>query len=206
MGRVKLKMKRLENIYKRSAGDLLEKNIRDPEEDLVVCILTESSNVSLLFGYCFSAQTIEELSNHSKLLQSQLSEIHKRLSYWSDPDKINDIDHIRAMEESLKESLSRIRSHKFQNGIHLPLGMEGEQEAQPMSWLHNSDSQHMMLSEDPNLLPQRAFLFCLNIPAGGVHVSVIQIIHPVATLWMFNGTGLFLIDNLNWWLKLNMDH
>lgn len=44
---------------------------------------------------------------------------------------------------------------QFQNGIHLPLGMEGEQEAQPISWLHNSDSQQMMLSEDPNLLPQR---------------------------------------------------
>eukprot|EP00268_Persea_americana_P036380 TRINITY_DN3586_c0_g1_i10.p1 TRINITY_DN3586_c0_g1~~TRINITY_DN3586_c0_g1_i10.p1 ORF type:complete len:412 (-),score=71.57 TRINITY_DN3586_c0_g1_i10:714-1949(-) len=94
-------------------------------------------------------------------------------SYSSDPDKINDIDHIRAMEESLKESLSRIQSHKddfgkqqlmplectsqFQNGIHLPLGMGGEQEAQPISWLHNSDRQHMMLSEDPNLLPQRVF-------------------------------------------------
>ncbi|RWR93895.1 Transcription factor [Cinnamomum micranthum f. kanehirae] len=123
-----------------------------------------------------SAQTVEELSNHSKLLQSQLSEIHKRLSYWSDPDKINDIDHIRAMEESLKESLSRIRSHKddfgkqqlmplectgqFQNGIHLPLGMGDEQEAQPISWLHNGDSQQMMLSEDPNLLPQRDMECC----------------------------------------------
>ncbi|XXG87672.1 hypothetical protein AAC387_Pa11g2302 [Persea americana] len=122
-----------------------------------------------------SAQMVEELSNHSKLLQSQLSEIHKRLSYSSDPDKINDIDHIRAMEESLKESLSRIQSHKddfgkqqlmplectsqFQNGIHLPLGMGGEQEAQPICWLHNSDRQHMMLSEDPNLLPQRVFEF-----------------------------------------------
>lgn len=33
-------------------------------------------------------------------------------SYWADPDEISDIDHIRAMEQSLKESLSRIQTHK----------------------------------------------------------------------------------------------
>lgn len=33
-------------------------------------------------------------------------------SYWADPNKINNIDHIRAMEQSLKESLNRIQAHK----------------------------------------------------------------------------------------------
>ncbi|XP_077213218.1 agamous-like MADS-box protein AGL65 [Tasmannia lanceolata] len=115
-------------------------------------------------------QTVEELSNQSGLLQSQLSELYKRLSYWTDPDKINNIDHIRTMEESLKESVSQIRAQKghfgkqqlmslecpgqFQNGIQLPLGMGGEQQALPISWLPSNDT-HMMLSEDPSLLPQR---------------------------------------------------
>ncbi|XP_058096410.1 agamous-like MADS-box protein AGL30 isoform X6 [Magnolia sinica] len=118
-----------------------------------------------------STQTVEELSNQSRLLESQLSEIHKRLSYWTDPDEINNVDHIRVLEESLKESLSRIRTHKenfgkqqlmslecsaqFQNGMHVPLVMGGEQQAQPLSWFHNNDGQHMMMSDDPNLLPQR---------------------------------------------------
>ncbi|KAJ4974244.1 hypothetical protein NE237_007418 [Protea cynaroides] len=119
-----------------------------------------------------STQTVEELTNQSRLLQAQLSEVHKRLSYWTHPDKINDIENLRALEESLKESLNRIRTHKenfrnqqlmtlecasqFQNGIPLPLGMGNEQQPQPISWLHNNDNhQHMMLPEDPNLLPQR---------------------------------------------------
>ncbi|KAF8390144.1 hypothetical protein HHK36_024666 [Tetracentron sinense] len=116
-------------------------------------------------------QTVEELTNQSRLLQVQLSALHKRLSYWTHPDKINNIEHLRQMEDSLKESLNRIRTHKekfgkqqlmslectgqFQNGMHFPSGMVGEQQAQPLSWLHNNDSQHMMLPEDPNLLPQR---------------------------------------------------
>lgn len=33
-------------------------------------------------------------------------------SYWSDPDKIDNIEHLRQMEESLSESLSQIRIHK----------------------------------------------------------------------------------------------
>ncbi|KAF9593097.1 hypothetical protein IFM89_020161 [Coptis chinensis] len=75
------------------------------------------------------------------------------------------------MEDSLKESLNRIHSHKenfgkqqlmslecttqFQNGMHLPLGMGGEQQAQSISWLPNNDSQHLMLTEDQSLLHQR---------------------------------------------------
>ncbi|OVA12187.1 Transcription factor [Macleaya cordata] len=117
-----------------------------------------------------STQTVEDLTNQSRLLQAQLSEMHKRLSCWTDPEKINNVDHLRAMEESIKESLNRIRTHKenlgkqqlmslecaqFQNGMHLPLGMGGEQQTQPLSWISSNDSQHMMLSEDTNLLPQR---------------------------------------------------
>ncbi|KAF9622847.1 hypothetical protein IFM89_034279 [Coptis chinensis] len=42
-----------------------------------------------------------------------------------------------------------------QNGMHLPLGMGGEQQAQSISWLPNNDSQHLMLTEDQSLLHQR---------------------------------------------------
>lgn len=113
-------------------------------------------------------QTVEELTNQVRLLQSQLSEVHKRLSYWSNPDKIDNIEHLRQMEDSLRDSVNRIRAHKenlgkhqfmslecssqFQNGMHLPLIMGGVQEAQPLTWLPNNENQHMMLPEGPNFL------------------------------------------------------
>lgn len=118
-----------------------------------------------------SSQTIEELSNHSQSLQAQISEVEKRLSYWIDPDKIHSIEYIRAMEESLGESLNRIRMQKenlgkqqlmsldcsgqFQNALHLPLEMTGEPQPSHMSWLHDSDARHLLLPEDPNLMSHR---------------------------------------------------
>ena len=40
-------------------------------------------------------------------------------SYWSDPEKIENIDHIRAMEQSLKESLNRIGIHKVEISLYI---------------------------------------------------------------------------------------
>ncbi|XP_042501820.1 agamous-like MADS-box protein AGL30 isoform X2 [Macadamia integrifolia] len=131
--------------------------------------LDHDVNILDFLGTC--TQTVEDLTNQSRLLQAQLSQVHKRLSYWTDPDKTNDLENLRSLEESLKESLDRIRAHKenfrkqqlmtlecasqLQNGIYLPLGMGGEHQPQPVSWLHNNENQHMILLEDPNLLPQR---------------------------------------------------
>eukprot|EP00257_Ricinus_communis_P018204 XP_015576855.1 agamous-like MADS-box protein AGL30 isoform X1 [Ricinus communis] len=118
-----------------------------------------------------SSQTIEELTNQLRLLQSHLSEAHKRLSYWTCPDKINSIDHLGQLENSLRESLNQIQAHKeyiekqqlmslecnsqFQNGMHLPFRMGAEQQLPPMQWIPNNDSQQIVLPEDPNLLPHR---------------------------------------------------
>ncbi|KAG8065112.1 hypothetical protein GUJ93_ZPchr0004g40169 [Zizania palustris] len=41
-----------------------------------------------------------------------LVKAQKRLSYWSDLDKVDNIDRIRPMEQSLTETLHRIRIHK----------------------------------------------------------------------------------------------
>ncbi|XP_059644085.1 agamous-like MADS-box protein AGL65 isoform X2 [Cornus florida] len=115
-----------------------------------------------------STQSVEELTNHMRVLQAQLTEVHKRLSCWSNPNKIDNMEHLRQMEDSLRESLNRIRMHKdnfrkhqlmsleqFQNGMHLPLMMGGAQEAQPLSWLPNNENQHMILPGEPNFLLQR---------------------------------------------------
>nr|XP_029118786.1 agamous-like MADS-box protein AGL30 isoform X2 [Elaeis guineensis] len=125
-----------------------------------------------LFEYLVLIESLEQhLTNHLSSLQAQLSDVQKRLSYWTDPDKINNVDHIGAMEQSLQESLSRIQVHKenlgkqlmsldcsgqFQDDIHLPLGLGSEHGPSPVAWLHNNDGQQMMLPEDPHLLPQRS--------------------------------------------------
>ncbi|KAK4598550.1 hypothetical protein RGQ29_015847 [Quercus rubra] len=119
-----------------------------------------------------STQTIEDLTNQARSLETQLAEINKRLSYWTTPDKINSVEHLGQMEDSLRESLNQIRTHKqenlqkqqlmslecssqFQNGMHIPFRIGAEQQLQPLSWLPNNDSQQIMFPEDPNLLSHR---------------------------------------------------
>ncbi|KAJ6432279.1 hypothetical protein OIU84_019509 [Salix udensis] len=118
-----------------------------------------------------SSQSIEDLTSQSRLLQNQLSDVHKRLSYWTNPDKINSIENLGQLENSLRESLNQIRSHKenlgkqhlmslechgqFQNGMHVPFRMGAEQQLPPLMWIPNNDSQHIMLPEDQSLLPHR---------------------------------------------------
>ncbi|KAK4402304.1 Agamous-like MADS-box protein [Sesamum angolense] len=59
-----------------------------------------------------SSPSVEEMQNRVMVLQSQLNEVHKRLSWWTNPDKIEDIEHLNQMENSLRESLNRMRLHK----------------------------------------------------------------------------------------------
>ncbi|KAM7483326.1 hypothetical protein LguiB_007909 [Lonicera macranthoides] len=105
------------------------------------------------------------------MLQTQITEVHKRLSCWSNPDTVDNIEQLSQMEDSLRASLNRLHMHKesftkhqlvpldcttqFHNGMHLPLMMGGTQEAQPLSWLPGNENQHMILPEEPNFLPQR---------------------------------------------------
>ncbi|XP_011087284.1 agamous-like MADS-box protein AGL65 [Sesamum indicum] len=63
-----------------------------------------------------SSPSVEEMQNRVMVLQSQLTEVHKRLSWWTNPDKIEDIEHLNQMENSLRESLNRMRLHKVSDG------------------------------------------------------------------------------------------
>uniref|UniRef100_A0A5B6YI32 Putative agamous-like MADS-box protein AGL17 n=1 Tax=Davidia involucrata TaxID=16924 RepID=A0A5B6YI32_DAVIN len=128
-------------------------------------------DVNIQDFFSTSTQSVEELANQVRVVQAQLTEVYKRLSFWTNPDKIDNVEHLRHMEDSLRELLNRIRLHKesfgthqfmslegtseFQNGMHLPLIMGGGEEAQPLSWLPNDENQHMILPREPNFLPQR---------------------------------------------------
>ncbi|CAN1794360.1 Agamous-like MADS-box protein AGL30 [Linum perenne] len=114
----------------------------------------------------------QDLTNQSNLLQNQLSEMHKRLSYWTNLDKVNSIELLGQLENSVKESLGRIQEHKenlgkqqigtlecnsqFQDEMQVPFQMNTEQQQFPsMQWLSNCDPQHIVLPDDHNLLSHR---------------------------------------------------
>ncbi|KAG4170907.1 hypothetical protein ERO13_A12G178400v2 [Gossypium hirsutum] len=114
-----------------------------------------------------ATQSVEEMTNEVSMLQARLNEVNKRLSYWNNPDKIDNIEHLRQMEDSLRESIERIRIHKenygkhhllplestSQNAMPLPVMIGGVQEAQPVTWLPNNDNQQMLLHNESNFLP-----------------------------------------------------
>ncbi|XP_027331419.1 agamous-like MADS-box protein AGL65 isoform X2 [Abrus precatorius] len=116
-----------------------------------------------------SSQTVEELTYQLRILQAQLTEVHQRLSYWNNLEKINSIEHLKQMEDSLRESINRVCLQKenlgkhqlislecanqLQEGMTLPLMMAGLQESQPLSWLLNSDNRQLMLPSEPKYLP-----------------------------------------------------
>ncbi|CAA2963222.1 agamous-like MADS-box AGL65 isoform X1 [Olea europaea subsp. europaea] len=119
-----------------------------------------------------SSPSIEEMLNQAKILQAQLTEVQKRLGFWTNPDKIEDIEHLCQMENSLRESLNRIHMQKLENlgndqlmpldctsqaeyGMHFPMINGGDQDGQTQTWFPNVERQHMMLPDEPNFLSCR---------------------------------------------------
>ncbi|CAG7869321.1 unnamed protein product [Brassica rapa] len=119
-------------------------------------------------------QTIEVLSNQVAIFQAQLMECHRRLSCWTNIDRIENTEHLTLLEESLRKSIERIQFHKehhgknqllpiectttqFHSGI-LPLAMGDNncmQEAHSMSWLPDKDNQQTILPGDSSFIPHR---------------------------------------------------
>ncbi|KAL1566324.1 hypothetical protein AAHA92_01948 [Salvia divinorum] len=62
-----------------------------------------------------STPSIEEMQNRVMSLQLQLDEANERVRWWSNPDTIEDIEHLNQMEDSLRESLNRsqVTKEKF---------------------------------------------------------------------------------------------
>ncbi|XP_020225647.1 agamous-like MADS-box protein AGL65 isoform X1 [Cajanus cajan] len=115
-----------------------------------------------------SSQTVEEMSHQVRVLQAQLTEVHQRLSYWNNLEKINHLEHLRQREDSLRKSINRVCLQKenlgkhqlmslecanqLQEGMTLPLMMANLQESQPLSWLLNNDNHQLMLPNEPKYL------------------------------------------------------
>ncbi|CAL5441596.1 unnamed protein product [Camellia sinensis] len=145
MGRVKLKIKRLESTSNRQVTYSKRRNgiLKKAKElsilcdiDIVLLMFSPTGKATLFRGErsnieevitkfaqltpqertkswrALNSQSIEELSNQLRMMQAQLTDAHKRLSCWSNPDKIDNIEHLSQMEESLRESLNQIRMQK----------------------------------------------------------------------------------------------
>ncbi|KAE8719791.1 hypothetical protein F3Y22_tig00109926pilonHSYRG00212 [Hibiscus syriacus] len=176
MGRVKLKIKKLENPNGRQATNGKRKHgIMKKANEL--SILCDVEIVLLMFSptnkpsLCVVKRSIEEiiekfaqltpqerakrklesledLTNQARLIQTRLSE-----NNWG------------KMEDSLKESLNQ-QSHKENFGkqqqllslectSQVPYRMGIEQLLQNLAWMPNHDSRHMALSDDLNLISHR---------------------------------------------------
>ncbi|KAL1215307.1 Agamous-like MADS-box protein AGL30 [Cardamine amara subsp. amara] len=136
-----------------------------------------------------SNSTTEDLSTQARILQARISEIHGRLSYWTEPDKINNVEHLGQLEISIRQSLDQLRAQKehfeqqqqamqienanfvkdwstcsIQDGIQIPL----EQQLQSMSWILNSNTTNIV-AEEHNTMPQREVECSASSSFGSYH-------------------------------------
>ncbi|KAF8100842.1 hypothetical protein N665_0214s0003 [Sinapis alba] len=148
-------------------------------ETLKKTFLKLDHNVNIRELIASSNSTTEDLSTQASILQARISDIHGRLSYWTELDKINNVDHLGQLEISIRQSLDQLRAHKehlgqqqqqqqamqienanfvkdwstcsLQDGIEIPL----EQQLQSMSWILNSNTTTNIVTEEHNPIPKR---------------------------------------------------
>ncbi|XP_057748979.1 agamous-like MADS-box protein AGL30 isoform X3 [Arachis stenosperma] len=120
-----------------------------------------------LFYLSILTHFLQDLSNQARLLQTQISETQKRLSQWKEFEKINNVEQLEQMENSLRDSINQIRNRKEHiknqqlvslqcnnqfNEMHIPFRMGTEQHLQPLPWIGNGDSPNLVLPDDSSLL------------------------------------------------------
>nr|AIZ95383.1 MADS37 [Erycina pusilla] len=127
-----------------------------------------------------SNQTVAELSNRLQNLQSKLSDAHEKLSYWTNPENVNDVDQINRMEEGLRQAINRIQLQKkclgielmppdcageFQNGMQSHMNMMANEQLIPnIQWSHIGNNQTLIQSEMPSIFHQRSFASSTEMP------------------------------------------
>ncbi|XP_010470946.1 PREDICTED: agamous-like MADS-box protein AGL30 isoform X3 [Camelina sativa] len=107
--------------------------------------------------------TVEVLSEKVRFLRTQLSDIHTRLSCWTNLDNINNVDDLQQLENSLRLSLAQISARKasipqhqqqqlmssecknqLQTEIDIDFGMEN------FSWVRTTDENMNVLIKEEN--------------------------------------------------------
>ncbi|XP_059312264.1 uncharacterized protein LOC132063627 isoform X4 [Lycium ferocissimum] len=110
--------------------------------------------------------TTEDIHFLSHSLRVRLSDIEDRLRLWKNLDKIDNIQQLRKLEDSISKSLNEIAKHKYgmgslifcagediqpspvQHGMDLSSNFDAGKEPHPCSSLHCCDSENMDAYED----------------------------------------------------------
>ncbi|XP_051152047.1 agamous-like MADS-box protein AGL30 isoform X2 [Andrographis paniculata] len=142
--------------------ETLKRNFKKVDQDVDIEEFLNASNPS-----------IEEMRNQVSLLKGRITEVHKRISWWGNPDNINDMEHLNQMESSLQETLNRVRQQKqekfpqnhqmlqfdcsiqTQNSMPFPVIPTGDQDCQTQSWLPGGVPQQMILPNESHFLGNR---------------------------------------------------
>lgn len=112
--------------------------------------------------------TTEDIIFLSHSLRIRLSDIEGRLRLWKNLDKIDNIQQLRKLEDSISKSLNEITKHKYgmsslifcdgediqassvQHGMDLPSNFDARKEPNPCSLIHGCDSENTDTYEDLN--------------------------------------------------------
>ncbi|KAM3202679.1 hypothetical protein P3L10_030303 [Capsicum annuum] len=112
--------------------------------------------------------TTEDINFLSHSLRIRLSDIEGRLRLWKNLDKIDNIQQLRKLEDSISKSLNEITKHKYgmgslffcagediqpssvQHSMDLPLNFDSRKEPNLCSSIHGCDSENMDAYKDPS--------------------------------------------------------
>ncbi|KAK4427916.1 Agamous-like MADS-box protein [Sesamum alatum] len=202
MGRVKLKIQRLESLSSRQVTYGKRRNgiLKKAQEisvlcdiDIILLMFSPTGKPSIFRGQRSNIdemiakyaqltpkerakrrlESLETLKRNFKKVDQDVDiEEFLDASWWTNPDKIEDIEHLNQMENSLTESLNRMRLHKqekfaqnpiisfdctsqSQNGMHFPIMASNDPDCQTQTWHPGGVREHMILPNEPHFLTSR---------------------------------------------------
>ncbi|XP_074274617.1 agamous-like MADS-box protein AGL30 isoform X3 [Silene latifolia] len=116
-----------------------------------------------------------DLTDQAVKIQTRIAEIHERLRYWSNPDKVSDLELVMQMEDSLQKSLDQVQKAKencqkrqrvsLESYTELPFHVS-DQQLQQLLWTTSDEIPNTVLTSDQKLSTQREMDSCTGSACG----------------------------------------
>nr|XP_048329709.1 agamous-like MADS-box protein AGL65 isoform X2 [Ziziphus jujuba var. spinosa] len=119
--------------------EALKKTFKKLDHDVNIDYFMDSSDFSGLS----TQRTVVDSSNQLWELQAQLTGVRRRLSFWSNLNKIDDIGCLNQMEDMLRESIKGILLQKENLAKRPPASTYYRDQPQLPPWFSNNENQHM---------------------------------------------------------------
>ncbi|PHU03168.1 hypothetical protein BC332_28419 [Capsicum chinense] len=115
---------------------------------------------------CLELTVLDEMVTYFNMVSKEANILGSRL--WKNLDKIDNIQQLRKLEDSISKSLNEITKHKYgmgslffcagediqpssvQHSMDLPLNFDSRKEPNPCSSIHGCDSENMDAYKDPS--------------------------------------------------------